>query len=79
MFVIKIYQIVARGRKNIKSMKAISANFDFSWNPASRLDCEILKQFGALFIENSERPGQNLHKNALGSGGERGETFVKYS
>ena len=54
-------------------MKAISANFDFSWNPASRLDYEILEQFGALFIEDSKRPGQNLCKNALKSGEEGGE------
>ena len=68
---------MARRSKNIGSIKAISANFDFSPNPASRLDCEILKQFGADFIEDSERPHQNLRKNALRSEGERGETFVK--
>ena len=73
IFFIKIYQIVARGSKNIESIKAISANFDFSRNPASRLDCEILERFGALFIEDSERPGQNLRKNALRSGGRGGE------
>ncbi len=28
------------------------------------------------FIEDSERPHQNLRKNALRSWGERGETFV---
>ena len=54
-------------------MEAISDNFDFSRNPASRLDCEILEQFGALFIKDSERPGQNLYKNALKSRGEVGE------
>ena len=54
-------------------MEAISVNFDFSRNPASRLDCEILEQFGALFIEDSEPPGQNLCKNALKSWGEVGE------
>ena len=54
-------------------MEAISDNFDFSRNPASRLDCEILERFGALFIEDSERPGQNLYKNALKSWGEVGE------
>ena len=64
---------MARRSKNIGSMKAISANFDFSRNPASRLDCEILEQFGALFIEDSGRPGQNLCKNALKSRGEAGE------
>ena len=73
MIFIKIYQIMARRSKNIGSIKAISANFDFSRNPASRLDCEILEQFGALFIEDSERPGQNLCKNALKSWGEAGE------
>ena len=70
---IKIYQIVARGSKNVEFMKAISANFHFSRNPAARLDCEILEQFGTLFIEDFERPGQNLCKNALKSGGEGGE------
>ena len=64
---------MARRSKNIGSMKAISANFDFSRNPASRLDCEILKRFGTLFIEDSGRPGQNLCKNALKSRGEAGE------
>ena len=64
---------MARRSKNVESMEAISANFDFSWNPASRLDCEILEQFGALFIEDSERPSQNLYKNALKSEGEGGE------
>ena len=54
-------------------MEAISVNFDFSRNPASRLDCEILEQFGTLFIEDSERPIQNLYKNALGSEGGGGE------
>ena len=54
-------------------MEAISANFDFPRNPASRLDCEILKRFGTLFIEDSGRPGQNLCKNALKSRGEAGE------
>ena len=54
-------------------MEAISVNFDFSQNPALRLDCEILERFGALFIEDSERPGQNLYKNALKSWGEAGE------
>ena len=49
-------------------MEAISDNFDFSRNPASRLDCEILEQFGALFIEDSERPGKNPYKNTLRSG-----------
>ena len=73
IFLIKIYQIVARGNKKVESIKVISANFDFSRNPASRLDCEILEQFGALFIEDFKRPGQNLHKNALQSGGEGGE------
>ena len=73
MIFIKIYQIMARRSKNIGSIKAISANFDFSRNPASRLDCEILERFGALFIEDSERPGQNLCKNALKSWGEGGE------
>jgi hypothetical protein len=42
---------MTRRSKNVESMEAISANFDFSRNPASRLDCEILEQFGALFIE----------------------------
>ena len=37
MIFIKIYQIMARKSKNIGSIKAISANFDFSPNPASRL------------------------------------------
>jgi hypothetical protein len=69
----KIYQIMARRSKKIGSIKAISANFDFSPNPASRLDCEILEQFDALFIEDFKRPGQNLRKNALKSGGEVGE------
>jgi hypothetical protein len=73
IFFIKIYQIMARGSKNIESIKAISANFDFSRNPASRLDCENLERFGALFIEDSERPGQNLRKNALRSVGGGGE------
>ena len=68
-----IYQIMARRRKNIGSIKAISTNFDFSRNPGSRLDCEILERFGALFIKDSERPGQNLYKNALKSEGEGGE------
>ena len=54
-------------------MEAISVNFDFSRNPASRLDCEILEQFGALFIEDSKWPGQNPYKNALGSEGGGGE------
>ena len=56
MFFIKIYQIMARRSKNIGSMKAVSANFDFSLTPGSRLDCEILKQKCADFIEDSERP-----------------------
>ena len=43
-------------------MEAISVNFDFSWNPALRLDCELFEQFGGLFIEDSEQPGQNLYK-----------------
>ena len=73
IFLIKIYQIVARGSKKVESIKVISANFDFSRNPASRLDCEILERFGTLFIEDSERPGQNLRKNALKSGGRGGE------
>ena len=54
-------------------MEAISVNFDFSRISALRLDCEILERFGALFIEDSERPGQNLCKNALKSRGEAGE------
>ena len=54
-------------------MEAISVNFDFSRNPALRLDCEILEQFGVLFIEDSKRPDQNLYKNALKSLGEAGE------
>ena len=54
-------------------MEAISVNFDFSQNPALRLDCEILERFGALFIKDSEWPGQNLYKNALKSQGEAGE------
>ena len=37
------------------------------------LDREILERFGTLFIEDSERPGQNLCKNALKSWGEGGE------
>ena len=73
MIFIKIYQIMARRSKNIGSIKAISANFDFSRNPASRLDCEILEWFGELFNEDSERPGQNLYKNALKSQREAGE------
>ena len=73
IFFIKIYQIMARRSKNVESMEAISANFDFSRNPASRLDCEILERFGVLFIKDSERPGQNLYKNALKSEGEGGE------
>ena len=77
MFFIKIYQIMARRSKNIGSMKAVSANFDFSLTPGSRLDCEILKQKCADFIEDSERPRKNLRKNALRSEGERGETFLK--
>jgi hypothetical protein len=64
---------MARRSQKIGFIKAISANFDFSPNPASRLDCEILEQFGALFIEDFKRPGQNLRKNALKSGGEGGE------
>ena len=64
---------MARRSKRIGFIKAISANFDFSPNPASRLDCEILEQFGALFIEDFKRPGQNLRKNALQSRGEGGE------
>ena len=64
---------MARRSKNVESMEAISATFDFSRNPASRLDCEILEQFGALFIEDFKRPGQNLYKNALGSEGGGGE------
>ena len=56
-------------------MEAISDNFDFSRNPASRLDCEILEQFDALFIEDSKRPGQNLYKNALKSGVNGAENF----
>jgi hypothetical protein len=73
IFLIKIYQIVARGSKKVESINVISANFDFSRNPASRLDCEILERFGTLFIEDSKRPGQNLRKNALKSGGRGGE------
>ena len=57
---IEIYQIMARRSYNVESMEAISVNFDFSKNPASRPDCEILERFGPLFIEDSERPGQNL-------------------
>ena len=64
---------MARRSKNVESMETISANFDFSRNLASRLDCEILEQFGALFIEDSEPPSQNLYKNALKSEGEGGE------
>ena len=64
---------MARRSKNIGYIKAISANFDFSRNPASRLDCEILERFGALFIEDSGRPIQNLRKNALKSWGGGGE------
>ena len=66
---------MARRSKNVESMEAISANFDFSGNPATRLDCEILEQFGALFIEDSERPSQNLYKNALKSEGEGGNNL----
>ena len=73
IFLIKIYQIVARGSKKVESIKVISANFDFSRNPASRLDCEILERFGTLFIEDSKRPGQNLRKNTLKRGGRGGE------
>ena len=68
IFFIKIYQIMARRSKKIGFIKAISANFDFSPNPASRLDCEILEQFGKLFIEDSEWPSQNLCKNILRRG-----------
>ena len=64
---------MARRSYNVEFMEAISVNFDFSRNPASRLDCEILEQFGTLFIEDSEQPGQNLCKNALKSWGEGGE------
>ena len=60
IFLIKIYQIVARGSKKIESIKVISANFDFSRNPASRLDCEILERFGA---EVWGEGGNNLEKN----------------
>jgi hypothetical protein len=73
IFLIKIYQIVARGSKKVESINVISANFDFSRNPASRLDCEILERFGTLFIEDSKRPGQNLRKNTLKRGGRGGE------
>ena len=64
---------MARRSYNVESMEAISVNFDFSQNPALRLDCEILERFGALFIKDSEWPGQNLYKNALKSQGEAGE------
>ena len=66
---------MARRNKNVESMEAISANFDFSRNPASRLDCEILEQFGALFIKDSERPSQNPYKNALKRGVNGAEKF----
>ena len=62
-----------RRSKNIESIRAVSNILIFHGNPASRLDCEILKQFGTLFIEDSGRPGQNLCKNALKSRGEAGE------
>ena len=68
---------MARRSKNIGSMKAVSADFDFSGTPTYRLDCEILKQKCADFIEDSERPWKNLRKNALRSWGEVGETFAK--
>jgi hypothetical protein len=77
IFLIKIYQIVARGSKKVESIKVISANFDFSRNPASRLDCEILERFGTLFIEDSKRPGQNLRKNTLKRGGRGGNNLEK--
>ena len=64
---------MARRSKNVESMEVISTNFDFSRNPATRLDCEILERFGALFIEDSKWPGQNIYKNALGSEGGGGE------
>ena len=54
-------------------MEAISVNFDFSWNPASRLDCEILDKKCTNFIKDSKWPVQNPCKNALGSEGGGGE------
>ena len=61
--------------KRSKNVESISANFDFSRNPAIRLDCEILERFGALFIEDSKPPGQNPYKNALKSGVNGAEKF----
>ena len=61
---------MARRSKNIESIKAISANFDFSPNPAFRLDCVLKISNGLVKISAKisskvgGKGGNNLEKNS---------------
>ena len=66
---------MAREAKKLSVSRQFWQILIFHGRPASRPDCETQGKKCLHFIEDSERPMQNLHKNALKSAGGVGERF----